>query len=189
MSLDTSAVLEDLKMYKAPGPDGIPNEFYYLLKENEHLGKLLGGVFNEMIGENKIPDSMRETYYRLLYKKGHFTEKEIKDGKHGDAPHLLTNWRPIGLLCCDYKIMYAALANVIKPHLNTVVSKMQNAFVPGRNIINNAFSIIEILKFHSSGYLGFWGFTTQTTSRNSFQQTAVFLCYLQILCLLFLPLL
>merc|ERR1712091_6478 len=101
-----------------------------------------------MIGENKIPDSMRETYYRLLYKRDHFTEKELKDGKLGEAPHLLTNWRPIGLLCCDYKIMYAALADAIKPHLNTVVSKMQNAFVPGRNIINNVLLTQMMMHHH-----------------------------------------
>ena len=43
LKLDLTAVVEGLKMYKAPGADGIPNEFYYLLRENADLSYLLGG--------------------------------------------------------------------------------------------------------------------------------------------------
>ena len=147
MELDPSAAVEALKMYKAPGPDGIPNEFYYQLKGNEDLGYLLSGVYTAMIETGEIPASMRETYYRLLYKKERFSAKDIRAGTRGDEPHLLTNWRPIGLLCCDYKILYATLANVIKPHLDSVVSKMQNAFVPGRNIQNNVL-LAKLMQHH-----------------------------------------
>ena len=35
----------NVKIYKSPGPDGIPNEFYYLLRKNEHLISLLKNCF------------------------------------------------------------------------------------------------------------------------------------------------
>ena len=61
--------IDELKMYKAPGPDGIPNEFYYLLNDNKDLHALLKGVYKEAMVSGCLPASMRSTYYRLLYKK------------------------------------------------------------------------------------------------------------------------
>ena len=83
MKLDFTKTIEKLNMYKAPGPDGIPNEFYYLLRKNEDLGLLLCRVFNDMIETGTIPKSMTETYYRLLYKKDHFTQRELERGNLG----------------------------------------------------------------------------------------------------------
>ena len=62
--------IESLKMYKAPGPDGIPNDFYYIFRHNNDMKDLLRQVFKDSLKRGCLPDSMRTTYYKLLYKKG-----------------------------------------------------------------------------------------------------------------------
>ena len=150
IKLDFTETVEQLNMYKAPGLDGIPNEFYYLLRRNEHLGSMLCNVFDNMVETGTIPKSMTETYYRLLYKKGHFTQSDLERGILEDTPHLLTNWRPIGLLCYDYKILYSAVASIMKPYLHDLVGTMQGAFIPGRNIQGNLMLTHQMIHYHNT---------------------------------------
>ena len=96
-----------IEIYKAPGPDGIPNEFYYLLRKNGNLLSLLKESFKYSMLTGLLPFTMRRTYYRLLFKKGKFTPEQLRTGELDDSPDDpadLGNWRPIGLLCCDYKL-------------------------------------------------------------------------------------
>ena len=44
------------------------------------------------------------------------------------------NYRPITLLNTDYRILAKVLAQRLGPHLNTLISREQSAFIPGRNI-------------------------------------------------------
>ncbi len=66
-----------LDMYKAAGPDSIPNEFYYLLRGNVQLINILKKTFAKSLEAGILPASMRETYYKLLYKKAPFTAHEV----------------------------------------------------------------------------------------------------------------
>ena len=54
--------------------------------------------------------------------------------KDGKSKHYLKNWRPITLLCVDYKIASASLANRIKPILQNIISQTQKGFLRGRYI-------------------------------------------------------
>jgi len=145
-----------LKLYKSPSPDGIPNEFYYLLKSEPSLLTLLKACFKYSLETGELPLTMRSTYYRLLYKKGKFTPQDLRtgalDGTDTD-PSELGNWRPIGLLCCDFKLFSAYLKHTLKPHMRSLVSINQPAFIPGRSIHENIMLIQQLIHRHTADNL------------------------------------
>ena len=109
--------IEKLKMYKAPGADGIPNEIYFIFRNNINFIEILGETFKESIGNGEMPECMCTTYYKLLYKKGFYSKQELDagtlDGTPKD-PRNLSNWRPIALLPCDSKILSSFFADKLK---------------------------------------------------------------------------
>ena len=142
-----------LKMYKSPGPDGIPNEFYYILKENKQLRSILSRVFQAALTLNRLPFTMRETYYKLLFKKGNYDLVDLDSGKLDGAPNdprSLANYRPIALICCDAKILSAYTAAQLKEYTKDVVSPTQSAFVPGRQIHDNIMLVQQIIHHHNT---------------------------------------
>ena len=144
-------IIDKSKVYKSPGVDGIPNEFYYLLRHNEHLIGLLKACFKHSLKTGILPVTMRRTYYRLLYKKGSFTSEQITTGELNNTPEdpaNLGNWRPIGLLNCDYKLFAAYLQQSLVPFMDALVSKHQTAFIPGRSIHENIMLIQMLIHKH-----------------------------------------
>ena len=81
----------------------------------------------------------------------------------GADPRDLGNWRPIGLLCCDYKILSSYMANSLKPHnvMDSVVSSNATAFIPGRSIHDNihvvAIDDALLIHYHESMTMRRWG--------------------------------
>ncbi len=57
-----------------------------------------------------------------------------KEGKHLNK---VKNWRPNTLSNCDSKIITKALANRMANHLNEIIDPSQNAYVPGRSVMDN----------------------------------------------------
>ncbi len=51
---------------------------------------------------------------------------------------MIENWRPITLLCCDYKILEKVFANRMKKVIGKLVKKDQKAYIEGRFIGDNA---------------------------------------------------
>ncbi|KAI3363559.1 hypothetical protein L3Q82_012167 [Scortum barcoo] len=82
------AALMSLKSGKAPGIDGLPVDFYKSFWSV--LGEDLLEVFNNCLERGLLPLSCRRAVITLLPKKGDLQE--------------LKNWRPVSLLCMDYKI-------------------------------------------------------------------------------------
>ena len=144
--------IESLKMYKAPGPDGLPNDFYYIFRDNCNMLNLLRQVFKDSLARGSLPSSMKTTYYKLLYKKGYYSKQELDsgvlDGTSKD-PRNLGNWRPIALLPCDSKILSAYFANKLKTCLDNLISKSQSAFIPGRSIHDNIMLIQQMIHYHN----------------------------------------
>lgn len=106
---------------KAPGIDGIPVEFY---KEFwKEMGEDLLAVFSESFKDMLLPLSCRRAVLTLLPKKGDL--QEIK------------NWRPVSLLCSDYKILSKVLANRLKEVMEYTVHEEQTYCLPGRSILDN----------------------------------------------------
>ena len=55
----------NLAMYKAPGADGIPNEFYYIFRRNPYLLDLLHDVYCQSVTTG-FDECMSTTYYKQL---------------------------------------------------------------------------------------------------------------------------
>ena len=117
-AIECNRVLSKFKQNKSPGSDGLPVEFYkqfwHLLKDH------MTSVFNEALDNEKLSDSQRQGILTLLHKKG--------------DPQLLKNYRPIGLLNTDYKILMHILANRMHKVLHTIISEDQNGYVKKRFI-------------------------------------------------------
>ncbi len=93
---------------RAPGIDGLSIDFYKCFWNI--LGSDLHGVLLECLSSSSLPVSRQRAAQSLLPKKGDLA--------------LLKNWRPVALLCTDYKVLSRALSNRLKsvlevhrPHL------------------------------------------------------------------------
>ena len=64
----------------------------------------------------------------------------------------LKNWRPISLLCSDYKILAKILTNRLKNILPEVISKEQTGGIIGRKITQNLMSYRNVIEYYSSNY-------------------------------------
>ncbi|KAK3560393.1 hypothetical protein QTP86_008483 [Hemibagrus guttatus] len=139
-ALEGPLVLEELQVAlntmpggKAPGIDGLPVEFYkFFWKE---LGEDLLEVLEESCRERCLPLSSQRAVITLLPKKG-----DLQDIK---------NWRPVSLLCTDYKVMSKALANRLRDIMDSVIQTDQTYCVPNRSIIDSVSLIRDILDVSS----------------------------------------
>ena len=125
--------IEQTENEKLPGIDGIPIEFYktfYDLLETELL-KLHNNI---LFREKEITNTMHQAIITLIPKKGDINK--------------LKYWRPISLLCNDYKILTKILANRIKTILPEIISEEQICSIPTRTIFNNIFLIRDAIKIN-----------------------------------------
>ncbi|KAJ4926953.1 hypothetical protein JOQ06_014695 [Pogonophryne albipinna] len=129
--------LRSMQRGKAPGIDGLPPEFYKTFWD--FLKEDLMDLFNESFNDSFLPLSCRRAILTLLPKKGDL--QEIK------------NWRPVSLLCTDYKLLSRALSSRLRKVMDQVVDRTQTYCVPGRSIVDNVSLIRDILEV--SGSLGF----------------------------------
>ena len=115
---------------KSPGIDDLAIEFYksqYEIIKNDILK-----LYNSILLKNKdLSHSMNQAIITLLPKNN---EKD-----------LLKNWRPISLLCVDYKILTKIISNRLKPTLDITISKEQTWGIPNRSIFSNLFTIRELI--------------------------------------------
>ena len=103
---------------KAPGPDGLPGEFYKAFEQI--VAQPLKEALIESKKQGNLSGTMHEGDIILLYKK-----KDPKD---------IRNYRPITLLNTDYKILTKILATKLKRVCEASISHPQKGFVPGRQI-------------------------------------------------------
>lgn len=127
---ECSNVIKKLKKGKSPGNDGIPYEFY--IKFWPWFGRYLVQSLNTAFDEGEMSTSQKQAIITLIDKNKDRT--------------LLTNWRPISLLNCDYKIASKVLANRLTKHLPLLIHHNQSAYVDNRNIYGNIRSALDILE-------------------------------------------
>ena len=125
--------LKSMEENKSPGKDGIPMEFYItfwqILKKD--FTELLNYIF---FVKKELPDSMKTAIISMIPKK---------DPNDTD----IAKWRPISLLCVDYKIITKVLTNRLLPTLDEIISIEQSAVVPNRTIYNNLFTIRDLIEY------------------------------------------
>lgn len=134
LATELYAALQSMEGGKAPGIDGIPVEFYREFWSV--IGEDLLTVFYESFKDRNLPLSCRRAVLTLLPKKGDLQE--------------IMNWRPVSLLCADYKILSKALANRLREVMDLVIHQDQTYCVPGRNILDNVSLIRDILDISDS---------------------------------------
>ena len=109
---------------KSTGIDGIPIEyfkFYY-----EYLKYDLLQLYNLILFENNnLTTSLNQAIITFSFKN--------------DKKENLKNWRPISLLCSDYKILTKILSNRLKPTLEHTISIEQTCRISKRSIFLNLF--------------------------------------------------
>jgi hypothetical protein len=110
--------------------DGLPAEFW---QKFDFLDDWLVRVFNEMKRRTKMTWSMRTAVVKLLFKKG--------------EQNKMSNYRPISLLCADYKMLAKIITERMKPVLNSVIDKAQQGFIKGGNIMGSLILVKEIIEY------------------------------------------
>ena len=131
---ECTRALRAMPSNKSPGVDGLPAEFY--VRFWKLLGPDLVNVFNLCYRRGRLSLSQRSGAITLLYKKG-----DILD---------TANWRPITLLCADYKIAAKALANRLLSVIASVVSPDQTCGIPGRFIGENLRLLHDVVDYANS---------------------------------------
>ncbi|KAK9174651.1 hypothetical protein WN944_029688 [Citrus x changshan-huyou] len=116
---------------KSPGPDGMNPAFYQTFWHN--IGKDVVSACLSFIHSCSFPVGLNDISIVLIPKK--------------QRPEVLSDIRPIALCNVLYKIVSKNLANRIKSVLDSVISKSQSAFVPGRAITDNTIVSAEIMHF------------------------------------------
>ena len=124
------STIKALPPRKAPGPDGIPYEWYQTFAEP--LVPILLPLFNAVLSGRSPPLSWSQTLVSLIPKPGRV---------HAD----LANWRPITLANCDVKIFSRMLASRLAHVLPDLVSPHQAGFVRDRNAADVAMALRNVL--------------------------------------------
>ena len=124
--------LKNTDTNKSPGIDGLPVEFYQtfwpiLKNELEAISNLI------YIHQQNLNMSQRTGVITLTHKR--------------DEKEHLENWRPITLLCADYKIITKTIATRLRRYLSKILNINQTCSVPNREIASNLYLIRDIIKF------------------------------------------
>ncbi len=117
---------------KSPGLDGLTVDFYVFFWKD--IRQLLFEALGECILRQNLSPTMKRGLITLI-------PKADKD------PLSIDNWRPITLLCTDYKLLALVYANRLNSGLTKVISECQSAFIKGRNINFHSRLILEMLDY------------------------------------------
>ena len=120
-SAECKRALDGMAGGKSPGMDGFPAEFY------KRFWTILADDYVDMINycfsAGRLSATQRSGMITLLHKRG--------------DPLNMKNWRPITLLCVDYKIVATVLANRLLLVLHYVINPDQSCGVSGHNPSEN----------------------------------------------------
>ena len=123
-------VLEKTKSGKSPGVDGLPYEFY------STFFYLIGETMIEMINSTMGRGALRKS-------QGLAVIKLIPKLKCAIKP---SDFRPISLLCTDYKLIAGELSKRLKLTLERVIGESQRGGVPGRKIVESLTLFHDIIE-------------------------------------------
>ena len=122
-----------LKRGKAPGRDGIPNEFYR--EGGQGVIEGLHDLFGKIWREERVPAVWNESRVTLIHKGGRKSRKEIR------------NYRPIAVCDTVCKIFCGVLNERLSEVIerNKVMGEEQNGFRKDRRGEDNMFVVNEVI--------------------------------------------
>lgn len=129
---ECKTALKRMQNNKYPGPDGLPKEFYTFAFP--YIGKSFVKLINRVWLEGTLPQSQIQCFITLICKDKHNAD-------------LLSNWRPISLLNCDYKILSKVLSLRLSTVLGEIVHPDQTCSVPSRTIQDNVHLIRNLTEY------------------------------------------
>ena len=134
--------LKKMKNGSAPGPDGIPAEFYKVFWPL--VQQTLLDCYRYSLEVGSLSISQGKGIISLLHKGKGLSREELK------------NWRPITLTNVDYKILAKLLAIRLQKVIQNLIHPNQYGFVKGRNIaglLRELDDIIEFQKYTKSKHI------------------------------------
>ncbi len=131
---ETWAAISSLQKNKSPGEDGLPIEFYQTFWPE--IKKEFTEVLNFIISNKNMSKSQRTGTITLIHKGG--TKSNIG------------NWRPISLLCTDYKILAKIVTLRLKEVLPGITSTEQTGGIKDRRITQNLNTIRNLIEHYSN---------------------------------------
>ena len=113
-------VVMKMRRAKAPGPDGFSIAFlqhcWSVIKED------IMAVFDQVHAEGEFEKSLNATFIVLIPKKNGAWD--------------IGNFKPISLIGCIYKVLAKVLARRMARVMDRLITKNQNAFVGGKQILD-----------------------------------------------------
>ena len=97
---------------------------------HDKMSEILTELYNNMYIRGRMEDGMRESYIRLIHKKGDKGE--------------LKNWRPISLSNTDYKIMIKVLTTRLNKVLPQLINEDQVCGITGRSIQRHLYLLQDL---------------------------------------------
>lgn len=125
-----------LKNNKSPGMDGFSGEYYKVFVND--LTPVLCRLYNYALNSGNPPQSWSEAIITVLHKEG-------KD------PSQCSSYRPISLLCVDYKILTSILATRIQKYIKKLINPDQTGFISGRHGTNNIRRVLNLQSLMAKG--------------------------------------
>lgn len=126
---DIKVVAFSLKPLKSPGPDGVPPIFFQ--KYWATVGEDICDGVHAFFANGHMLRETNKTYVALIPKE--------------QCPSTVGGYRPISLCNSTYKIISKCMVNRIKLILPDLVGETQNAFVPGRMMVDNCHIAHEVI--------------------------------------------
>jgi hypothetical protein len=114
---------------KSPGPDGF--NFKFLKVCWDIVKSDIMSFLNEFHGSAALPKAFTASFLTLIPKKDH--------------PQALSDYRPICLVNSMYKILSKVLAGRLKIVLGKLISNVQSAFIPNRQILDGVLVVNELI--------------------------------------------
>ncbi|GAU21951.1 hypothetical protein TSUD_110910 [Trifolium subterraneum] len=119
----------DCDSFKSPGPDdvnfGFINEFWQDLKAD------FLRFFHDFHNNSRLVKGLNCTFIVLILKV--------------DAAQKLSDYRPISLVGCVYKVLAKVLSNRLSKVIGSVISDKQSTFVQGRQILDGILIANEVV--------------------------------------------
>ena len=106
--------VKELHNNKAPGPDGLPGEFYKIFWND--ISDLVSKSFQDAFKNGSLSKTQKQGVLCLIPKKGKDLTK-------------LESWRPLSLLNTDYKILAKVLAKRLKSALLEIINPDQMGYI------------------------------------------------------------